>query len=346
MRTIREMISVLLLLTVLLSACGPAAAAGQKSDSYQIDDKNNDTFVQLLGLLKNTCEVQAKGDEEKLSGLLEQGDVLVEQIASVNADDGDIARSITEHWKTVYLNPDYPLCVYGGGEKADGLVLNDSDGEKHVDDRKTVYSDPDDRHLYVRSKEAKEPVATQSDLDEQHDEKHAFIILGYKLNNGSMKPELIGRCDAAAAAARSFPDSYLICSGGATGPNNPQRHTEGEEMKKYLVGKCGIDSDRILTDTRARTTEGNAENTFVLLRENDIHSITIVTSTYHQKWGQAVYNTMAALYEKRYGFKVRIAGNYCFEIQPASENLRKGYEYAISQIAEMLQLKRAKKIKK
>ena len=342
MRMIRKTIAVLLLLTVLLPACGLAAAAGKKSDSYQIAADNNDTFVELLKLLRSTCEILSEGDEGKLNGLLEQGDALVEQIASVNADDGDIARSIAEYWKAVYLNPDYPLCVYGGGDKADGLILTEPDDEKRVLKWISVYLDLHHSHVHRARREAKEPVATQS----ASDEKHAFVILGYKLNNGSITRELTGRCDAAAAAARSYPDSYLICSGGATGPKNPYRHTEGEEMKKYLVGKCGIDSARILTDTRAKTTEANAENTFVLLRENDIHSITIVTSTYHQKWGQAVYNTMAALYEKRYGFKVRIVGNYCFEIQPASENLRKGYEYAISQIAEILQLKRAKKIKK
>ena len=227
----------------------------------------------------------------------------MEQITGVNADDGDIARAVAEHWKAVFLDPGYRLCIWWGKEKANELA------------------------------------ATKPD----YDEKHAFVVLGFQLKNGKITEELKGRCDAAAAAARSFPGAYLICSGGPTGPNNPDRHTEAGVMKQYLVNKCGIDKKRILTDNRALTTLANAENTFAILRKYDIHSITIVTSTYHQKWGQALYNAMAALYEKRYDFKTRIVGNYCFDIEPETENLRKGYRIAISQLTDMLKLKKVKK---
>ena len=218
----------------------------------------------------------------------------------MNADDGDIARSIAEHWKKVYLNPGYRLCVYWGREKASELE------------------------------------ATKPD----YDERHAFVILGYQLKNGKMQPELKGRCQAAAAAARSFPDTFLICSGGATGSNNPEGNTEAGLMKQYLAYHCKIDKKRILTDTRAMTTLANAENTFAILRKRDIHSITLVTSTYHQKWGQVLYNAMAALYEKRYGYKVRIVGDFSYEIEPETENLRNGYRIALSQLSSMLELKK------
>ena len=229
----------------------------------------------------------------------DQIDALVEQIAEANENDGDIARAIAEHWKAVYLDPGYRLYLYDGREKADELAAAGQD----------------------------------------YDEKHAFVVLGFQLKNGKITEELKGRCNAAAAAARSFPDAYLICSGGPTGSNNPDRHTEAGVMKQYLVNKCGIDKKRILTDNRAMTTLANAENTFAILRKYDIHSITIVTSSYHQKWGQVLYNAMAALYEKRYGFNVRIVGNYCFDIEPETESLRNGYRVAISQLTDMLQLK-------
>ena len=289
----RRTAAVLLLLTVLLSVCAPAAAA--KNPVYRIREENNDTFVALLDRLKKACETPAENDGEEI-------DALVEAIAEVNADDGDIARAIAEHWKAVWLDPGYRMCVWWGREKANELT------------------------------------ATKPD----YDEKHAFVILGYQLKDGKITEELKGRCEAAAAAARSFPDAWLICSGGPTGSNNPNRHTEAGVMKHYLVSKCGIEGKRILTDHRALTTLGNAENTFAILRKQDIHSITIVTSTYHQKWGQVLYNAMAALYEKRYGFKVRIVGNYCFDIEPESESLRKGYRIAINQLTEMLKLKKKK----
>ena len=295
MRAIRRTAALLLMLALLFSAIVPAAAA-KKNKLYQIGDDNKKTFTELLNRLKSACETPAEDDDEQI-------DALVDRIAGVNADDGDIARSVAEHWKAVFLNPGYRLCVYWGREKAAELE------------------------------------ATKPD----YDEKHAFVVLGYQLRDGKMQNELKGRCKAAAAAARSFPDAYLICSGGATGSNNPDNNTEAGLMKQYLVYKCGIDKKRILIDTRALTTLANAENTFAILRKHDIHSITIVTSTYHQKWGQALYNAMAALYEKSYGFRVRIVGNYCYDIEPETENLRKGYRIAISQLTEMLQLKKVKK---
>jgi len=295
MSVIRRTAALLLTLAALLSVCAPAAAAKKKDTNRQVTEENNDTFLALLERLRNSVEKPADEDVERI-------DELVEKIAAVNADDGDIARSIAEHWKAVYLDPGYRLCVYWGRERAEELA------------------------------------ATKPD----YDEKHAFVVLGFQLKNGKITEELKGRCDAAAAAARTYPDTYLICSGGPTGSNNPDRHTEAGVMKQYLVNKCGIDRKRILTDTRALTTLANAENTFAILRKYDIHSITIVTSTYHQKWGQVLYNAMATLYEKRYGFKVRIVGNYCFDIEPETESLRKGYRVAINQLIDMLKLKKGK----
>lgn len=296
MSAFRKAAALVLALAALCSACAPAAAAKKSGRNYEIRDENKPVFLDLLGVLKTACETPSENDGEQI-------DALVEQIAAVNADDGDIARSVAEHWKAVYLDPDYRLCSWRGREKANELV------------------------------------ATKPD----YDKKHAFVVLGYQLKNGKITEELKGRCDAAAAAARSFPDAYLICSGGPTGSNNPDRHTEAGVMKQYLVRKCGIDKKRILTDNCALTTLANAENTFAILLKYDIHSITIVTSTYHQKWGQALYNAMAALYEKRYGFRVRIVGNYCFDIEPESESLRNGYRVAINQLADMLKLKKGNK---
>ena len=295
MRAVRRTAVFLLILTALLSAFTPAMAAKKKDANYQVSEDNKARFLELLDLLKSAYETPAAENGEQI-------DALVEQVAAVNADDGDIARSIAEHWKAVFLDPGYQLCVYEGLEKADELIATEPD----------------------------------------YDEKHAFVVLGYELKNGKMREELKGRCSAAAAAARSFPQSYLICSGGATGPNNPDNNTEAGLMKHYLVYKCGIDKERILIDTRAMTTKANAENTFAILRKHDIHSITIVTSTYHQKWGQALYNAMAALYEKSYGFKVRIVGNYCFDIEPETESLRNGYQIALSQLTGMLGLRKDK----
>ena len=152
-----------------------------------------------------------------------------------------------------------------------------------------------------------------------------------------MTDELVGRCRAAAAAARSFPSAILVCSGGATGKNNPEGRTEAGLMKDYLVDTCGIDAGRIFTDERAMTTLENAANTFEILRANGVETFTIVTSSYHQRWSQVLYNAMAALYSQAYGYSPRIVGNYCFPVDPG-DRYRHDDRIAVRQLTDMLGL--------
>ena len=223
-------------------------------------------------------------------------DKVLEQIRGVSEADYEIARAVTDHWRAVWLDPFYPLYLYRGEEKA------------------------------VTLERSNPPIGG----------KHAIVVLGYQLENGEMKDELKGRCKAAAALAKSYPDAIIVCSGGATGPNNPDGHTEAGLMKEYLVRACGIDTSRIFTDESAMTTLENAENTFEILRAKGIRTITIVTSDYHQKWGQVLYNALAAVYAQRYGYSVEIVGNYCFPIEPEEDSYRSGHRIALSQLSSML----------
>ena len=165
---------------------------------------------------------------------------------------------------------------------------------------------------------------------------HAIVVLGYKLKDGEMTEELVGRCDAAAAAAKYWPSAIILCSGGATGKNNPLMHTEAGMMKDYLVNARGIDAGRIFIDESAMTTLQNAENTFEMMRERDIRTMTVVTSTYHQRWGQAIYNAMSAIYRQSAGYSVEIVGNYCFDIAPA-DHYKHDDRFAIRQLAALLE---------
>ena len=257
----------------------------------------------------------APGNEEnfrKLFGLLKSAyetpapgdgeaiDRRLERIRAVNADDYDIALAVAEHWKQVYLDRRYRIFLYRGEETAVTLER----------------SDP--------------PIG----------DRHAIVVLGYQLDNGEMREELKGRCRAAAAMARSWPDAILVCSGGATGANNPEGHTEAGLMKDFLVTECGIDASRIYTDEKAMTTLENAVNTFQILRSRRIHTITLVTSDYHQRWGQVLYNAMAAVCKKKDGWSVKIVGNYCYPIEPAQESYRNDAGIALTQLASMLGIPR------
>ena len=283
-------------LLALLMLAG--TAQGEKAKKYKIRKASDPLFGRLLVQLATAYEAPSPGDEEALEKILES-------IRAVSEDDYDIARSIAEHWKAVYLDEAYELNIHRGEETAEELA--ETLPEEGV--------------------------------------KHAFVVLGYELKDGKMQDELKGRLKAAVAAANARPESVLICSGGATGSNNPDNNTEAGLMKQYLVFRGGIDRERIITDTRAMSTLQNAENTFAILRKRDIRSITIVTSTYHQRWGQAVYNAMAALYEKRYGFSVQIVSNYCYETKPSREAYKQDDRMAVRQIGDMLDLSKETKRK-
>ena len=225
-------------------------------------------------------------------------DAAVSAIASADAGDGTVAAAIADHWKRVYLDKSYRLWLHDGGDVATALWQS---------------SIPDSA-------------------------SHAFVVLGYELKKGRMTKELKGRCDAAAAAARAFPNAILVCSGGPTGKDNPQNHTEAGLMRDYLVNERGIDAERIFIDERAMTTVDNAVNTFAILRERGVSTITLVTSSYHQRWGQVLYNAMAAICHQTYGQSVEIVENFCFDTEPSSDRYRKDARIAISQLASMLDI--------
>ena len=169
-----------------------------------------------------------------------------------------------------------------------------------------IYFSPDYR-LYIDGKDDPEALPVSG--------KHAFVVLGFELENGGMRDELKARCEAAAAAAGAFPGSILVCSGGATGENNPEGHTEAGLMKEYLVQNCGIAPERICIDESAMTTLDNAVNTFTILKNQGIDTITIVTSSYHQRRANILYETMAEILRKTEGVSITVAGNYGCEAQ-------------------------------
>ena len=166
--------------------------------------------------------------------------------------------------------------------------------------------------------------------------KHAFVVLGYELENGEMRDELKARCNAAAAAAAAFPGSFLVCSGGATGENNPEGHTEAGLMKNYLVRERGISAERILTDERAQNTLDNAVNTFAILKEQGIGTITVVTSSYHQHRANILYETLAEIVRETEGFSVTIAGNFGCRIDAPKGMEKRDAKIAASQLEDMI----------
>ena len=86
------------------------------------------------------------------------------------------------------------------------------------------------------------------------------------------------------------------------------------------------------------TTAENALNTMEILKENGVRTMTIVTSAYHQRWGQALYHLVAELYRQREGYGVRIVGNYCYDIEPSVSIYELDDRIAVRQMAGILGL--------
>ena len=238
-----------------------------------VSEANAENFGILLSDLVRAYETPSGEDAQRIEADLAA-------IRAVSENEYEIAKVISDHWQTVYMDPEYRLFIY---EKDDPAEL----GEYGV----------------------------------TNDAGQAIVILGYELAHGEMQPELISRCDAAADLARAFPEAVLICSGGATGKDNPEKQTEAGLMKAYLTENCGIDASRIYTDEKALTTVDNAIYTLEILQKHNIRNMTIVTSSYHQCRSQMLYRLMAEVYRQQHDYSVELVGNYNYDIESSMSAL-------------------------
>jgi hypothetical protein len=109
-------------------------------------------------------------------------------------------------------------------------------------------------------------------------------------------------------------------------------------MKDYLVHVCGIDASRVFTDETAMTTADNAVNSLAIMQNEGVRSMTIVTSSYHQRWGQVLYNAVYALYEQEFGYAPMIIANYCYDTPPENAAYLQDARIAVSQLRGILGL--------
>ncbi|MEU4810790.1 YdcF family protein [Nocardia fluminea] len=105
----------------------------------------------------------------------------------------------------------------------------------------------------------------------------AVVVLGYGLTpEGTMREELVRRLRAGLAQAVFAPWSPIIVTGG-----NPRAGlSEADAMAGWLVA-AGIDESRILRESEADSTVGNARNTAAMLADRGLRSVVLVTSEDH-----------------------------------------------------------------
>jgi uncharacterized SAM-binding protein YcdF (DUF218 family) len=73
--------------------------------------------------------------------------------------------------------------------------------------------------------------------------------------------------------------AVIIFSGAAADKSGP---SNAESMRTQAIAE-GIPAGNTVVETTSETTEQNAENTVALLHQNDITSIILVTSAYHER---------------------------------------------------------------
>ena len=107
-------------------------------------------------------------------------------------------------------------------------------------------------------------------------------------------------------------------------------------MKQYLTETKGIAADRIFIDEQAMTTADNAINTFRILREQGIHEITIVTSSYHQCQAHMLFYLVAQYYYYSNGIPFKLIGNFSFETENHANSFRYDVSITILQMNQIL----------
>ncbi len=122
------------------------------------------------------------------------------------------------------------------------------------------------------------------------DDSLCIVILGYALYpDGKMRDELILRLDEGLAAARKYPNAYVLVTGGGTAMGAPMIK-EADRMADYLKDK-GLEPSRIIVEDNSMTTAENAVLSEMILKTSypQVEEIAIVTSDYHVPLGCQIF---------------------------------------------------------
>ena len=168
------------------------------------------------------------------------------------------------------------------------------------------------------------------------DDSLCIVALGFQLEgDGSMAPELVGRCETALRCAEKYPNAYIAVTGGGTAWLN-RSATEAGVMAAWLRDH-GVSAERIITEDASMTTGDNAVFTCKILRENypQVKSVAIVSSDYHVPLGVLLFQEQAYLEEYETGaLPFSVVSNAAFDtgghFQPDSPAMQKTWIWSIA----------------
>ena len=142
------------------------------------------------------------------------------------------------------------------------------------------------------------------------DDSLCIVVMGFGLNaDGSIRPELENRLKMALTFATSYPNAYVLVTGGQTGAVDGV--TEAGQMAAWLQ-KHGLPKSRIIQENQSLSTTANAVNSYKLLTRAypQVDSIAIVTSDYHVRQSCAMFAAVSN-YQSGYkgGRSLELVGN-------------------------------------
>jgi len=128
-------------------------------------------------------------------------------------------------------------------------------------------------------------IQTKIPNDLPKDSHHYFVVLGYALSpNGKMQPTMKKRLEIALKAAKKYPKSKILVSGGV--PEN--KLTEATVMQKWLVAHS-IAKKRIELEDLSTNTVENALFSVRELVDRGATSATLITSATHMRRAFLLY---------------------------------------------------------
>ena len=165
-----------------------------------------------------------------------------------------------------------------------------------------------------------------------NDESLAIVCLGYALNKttGEMEDELIGRLQVTLDSWHKYPNAIIAVTGGGTAPQSAHpEHTEGGEMKKWLIAN-GVPEEKIICEDQARNTYGNAANTYAILAKDypQVENVAIITSQYHVPRGCVLFEIqfLETAAENEEECKIHVISNAGYYIEKPNYEANGGYE--------------------
>ena len=142
------------------------------------------------------------------------------------------------------------------------------------------------------------------------DDSLCIVVMGFGLNaDGSIRPELENRLKMAMTFATSYPNAYVLVTGGQTGAVDGV--TEAGQMERWLR-ENGLSGSRIIQENQSLSTAANAVNSYKLLTRAypKVDSIAVVTSDYHIAQSCAMFAAVSN-YQSGYkgGKSLELVGN-------------------------------------